>query len=194
MGQSHSIADVIDEMIKHGHEKDSMSLDDYFHPVCERGIPVALVFFALIGILPLSGIPGFSAIVGLIIGLLGLGLLLGREGIRLPRKVGSHQIHGKKITSLLQRTLPVVRWLEKVFRPNLQAIAQSPVRNILGTLFMVLAVLLSLPIPLTNFPISLTIGVLALGLTLRNATLTIIGCLLTACIIGLGVSLINGLL
>jgi hypothetical protein len=179
MDMPHTLSPIIDEILDYTNGKEQVQLGECFLAVEMRGIPVALVFASLIGMLPLSGIPGFSAVVGLIIALLGFGLLMGKEAVWLPPRINNYQIGVKKLASGLQKARPFVERLEKIFKPYWMALCRTPIRNVIGLVFILLGLLLSLPIPLTNFPISFVTGLLALGLTLQDGRVIAVGLFIT---------------
>jgi hypothetical protein len=105
--------------------------------------------------------PGLTTILGGGCFLLSLQLALGRKELWLPKKLANFRFPDKIIYPLLRLIKKLSHWFEKITAPRLKIIAKNPyIWRINGLLIAWLAILLMLPIPLTN-PLP-TIGIVLL--------------------------------
>lgn len=180
-----SVSNLLGQIHDHAMEKETLSLEECLRPTATYGIPMALLVVSLLGMMPFSAVPGFSAIIGAAIGMLGFALCIGKPSLHLPHRIMEKRIHTKKLLSLLQRIIPLIRRMEILFAPHWPRLSKPPGRNMLGLACMLLALLLSLPLPLTNFPLSLASALLAMGLLLEDGRVILAGYMVMALTIGM---------
>ncbi|GFE70151.1 exopolysaccharide biosynthesis protein [Chroococcus sp. FPU101] len=125
----------------------------------EKGLMLLAGLFAFPFLLPMP--PGVSSILGGSCFLLSLQLALGRKELWLPKKLANFRFPDKIIYPLLRFIKKLSNWFEKITAPRLKVIAKNPyIWRINGLCIAWLAILLMLPIPLTN-PLP-TIGIVLL--------------------------------
>lgn len=146
----------------------SLTVEEFVSTLGDRSFGLAILVFALPNSLPIPGIPGFSTITGVPIILFGLQMLMGRRSVWLPRKAAQARFSGETMAKVLNKALPFVIWLEKFLRPRWNFVCHPYGERLLGLLLAVLAVIISLPIPLGNFLPGVSITLLALGLLERD--------------------------
>lgn len=184
---SNSIRNILSLVRREG----GVTVDECIHELGRSSILLGLMLFTLLSSLPLFTIPGFTTITGIPIILLGAQLLLARKYIWLPRRIRKHRLHSEKLWRAMQRSLPALRKLERWLTPRLLPLSESPARNALGALFIVIGTLLALPIPFINFPAGFSMFILSVGLVSRDGVVISIGIccislLLAALILTLG--------
>lgn len=126
--------------------------------------------------LPLP-VPGLSTAFGLTLAFLGLRQTLG-QGPWLPRAIAEKQLPGNAFSALLFRALPPLRKLERLAKPRLPWLSESrAARRAHGVAILIMALLLSLPVPLpfTNFVPALAVALLALGEMERDGGWILVG-------------------
>jgi hypothetical protein len=115
----------------------------------EKGLMLLCGLFAFPFLLPMP--PGVSSILGGSCFLLSLQLALGRKDLWLPKKLANFRFPNKIIYPLLRFLKKLSYWFEKITAPRLKIIAKNPyIWRINGFWIAWLAILLMLPIPLTN--------------------------------------------
>ena len=167
--------------------KDYVTVDDCIEALGDNSIPLALLLFTLLSSLPLFSIPGFTTITGIPIILLGGQLLFARRHIWLPKRIRQRKLTSPKLWHWLEKVLPYLQKIEHHLKPRFLKLSASPMRQLLGLVFVVLGTLLALPIPLINFPAGFTMFVLALGLVERDGIIIIAG-LCAIALIGVGIA------
>ncbi|BCA94415.1 sugar transporter [Legionella antarctica] len=129
-----------------------------------RAFGVVLLFFALPSALPFSAVPGVSAIFSVPIILFAWQMILARKTLWIPKILACRTIHQETIAKIVHNTVPYLIKIEYFLKPRLSFMNSRFMEIINGTLIFCLALLLMLPIPLSNFIFSSLIIFLSLGL------------------------------
>jgi hypothetical protein len=122
-----------------------------------------LIAFALPNVLPVY-LPGLSAVFGLPLVFVALQLVFGRHRLWLPRAVLGRSISRPLIARLAAALAPWLVRLERALKPRWPEIMGPVTERLAGMLAVLLGLLLSLPIPLTNIPLSAPLVLLGLAL------------------------------
>lgn len=134
-----------------------LTLADIMAETSERGFSLIIGLLVLPFLFPMP--PGLTGPLGLACLLLAIQMALGKRSPWLPKKVASFKFPHWFVLKLLRNLKKVTRVLEKITRPRLVKLAQSPqVWRLNGVCIAWLTVLLISPIPFTN-PIP-TVGIL----------------------------------
>ncbi|HYC02150.1 MAG TPA: exopolysaccharide biosynthesis protein [Azospirillaceae bacterium] len=159
-----------------------------------------LLIFALALVIP--GPPGFGALFGTPMIVLGIGMARGKPYPSFPRALADRRLPPGPLRAVLLRAVPVLQRLERWLRPRgllglrHAAHEDDPGGRILeiatGVLVTLLALLLLPPIPFTNAPLGAAAVVLALGLMERDAVATTIGAVLSLAASAFTVALSGG--
>lgn len=111
-----------------------------------RGFFLIMVFASLPFVIPVS-LPGLSTFMGLIIGVLGGRLALGKPP-RLPRLLGERLLKPRTTQKMLKASTRFLRFLEKLIRPRrTKWLSTKTAMLVNGLLIVFMALLLALPVP-----------------------------------------------
>lgn len=146
----------------------------------QRSFGFILLIFALPNSLPIIGIPGVSTITGLPMLFVAAQMALGHNRVYLPRWIADSSLATADFQKLINKVVPWLRRLEKLMKPRLAFLTQGNAERWLGAFCVLLAFLLSLPIPLGNLLPALGILFIALGLIESDGV-----CVLTGLTIGI---------
>lgn len=171
--------------------REFVSVGELSERLGDRGFGLALLLFALPNSIPLP-IPGISTITSLPLIYFAAQLCFGRDKIWLPAWLAHRAIPMTAQRPLVRHALPWLRRLEKVVKPRLDAISTPPFERAAGGLILLLAILISMPIPFSNLPLGLAMSALALAIVERDGVLMISGWLLTATAVSIFVALVGG--
>lgn len=151
-----------------------LTVGDLLASLRSRAFGLSLIVFGLPNLLP---IPGLPILTGIVLVMLALQIVVGREVPWLPARIAGTALPRARLTQVVKRTLPVLRWVETVTRPRLALAAGPTARRLVGLAVLVLAVLLIIvPIPwIGSMPQGLALCVLGLGLTERDGLLVVAG-------------------
>lgn len=161
------------EELAEGDPNDVLTLGELLDRFSERSFGL----FLLIAMLP-TFIPiplGMGAVSGGLASLIGLQFLVRLEHPWLPKFIARKEIHRYRLVSFRDRMGRWLERLERLTRPRTQGVLTHPVAHAFtGLLLVVLGGLLSLPLPLTNYPFGLVLLAFAFALIERDGRLMLI--------------------
>lgn len=128
---------------------DSVSVDHLIESLRTRAFGVLLLLLALPNFIPVP--IGIGGVMGTFTVLLGLQMMAGLEHPWVPRWLRAKRIRHSTVLRFLERSAPVMRRLERVCRPRMEALTQRPATVITGLVLVLIGLLLALPIPFTNY-------------------------------------------
>ena len=118
--------------------------------------------------------PGFSIVAGMLLVIPAFQMIIGSAAPVFPRRIAAHPFPTKCLAAVLQRSLPVPRYLEHVVHPRWH----TPVG---AAVFLLSVTLVFVPLPLSNVVPALVIALLSLAYLEEDGVLLVIA-LLTAVI------------
>lgn len=132
-----------------------------------RSIGALLLVLALPVALPIPA-PGLSVLFGVPLIVLSAQLMLGRRRAWLPAPLARRSISRAEFVALIERAMPALRRMERTIRPRLEWLAGDWAMAPVGAVCLVLAVIITLPVPLGHVVPGMAISLLALGLVERD--------------------------
>ncbi|HJT97207.1 MAG TPA: exopolysaccharide biosynthesis protein [Rhodanobacteraceae bacterium] len=171
------------ELLEHAlesHAGDEITLGDFLDPLGERAFGFLILILALPNFIPVP--IGVGGVMGVLVVLVGLQMLIGFEQPWLPRALKRRGLKRDSLRRFIKRMTPVLRWLERVCRPRLEALTRHPGHRVTGLLLVLIGVALSLPIPFTNFLFGFLLVVYAVALIERDGIALAIAWLASAAI------------
>ena len=163
----------------------TVTIGDLLAALRNRAFGLSLILFGLPNLLP---IPGLPIITGMVLVVLALQIMVGRDVPWLPDRIARTALSRAHLTAVMNRTLPLLTSIEKVTKPRFGVAAGPTARRAVGLAVLVLAILLVIvPIPwIGSMPQGLALCVFGLGLTERDGVLVIAGFLLAAIATAIG--------
>ena len=137
----------------------------------------AFGMFLFVAILPaFLPVPGLAGgISGPLVTLIGVQMLIGLRKPWLPRFIGERGPRRRTMQRFVGRIAPWLRRLDKLLKPRLPVLVESPpARAFSGLLLVVLGILLSLPIPFTNYAFGAMLLLFSLALLERDGGLMLV--------------------
>ena len=133
-----------------GDPDEVLRLGDVFAGLGKRSFGMLLFVSTLPAFIPIPGVGG--AISGPLVILIGAQLLVGRRTPWLPRFIARHGPHRHSISRFRDMLSPWLARLERVVKPRASGMLDHRLASaVTGLLLILLGLLLSLPIPFTNF-------------------------------------------
>lgn len=143
-----------------------LSLGDILAETSERGFSLVIALVVLPFLFPIP--PGLTGVPGIACLILSIQMVMGRRSPWLPKKIATFKFPRPFALQLLQNLKRVTRILEKIVRPRLSKLAESRyIWQLNGLCISWLAILLILPVPMTN-PIP-TVAILLLAVATLEA-------------------------
>lgn len=121
----------------------------------DRSFGIVLILLGLLGLLP-----GVSAFAGMLLTVPAFQMMMARSGPVFPYRVASRHFETRRLVRVIRRTVPVLRYLERVIHPR-WATPFETTKRIVGGVVLLLGVSLLAPIPLSNVPPALLIILIA---------------------------------
>ena len=168
-------SDILHSLITDTRGDGEISINNILAMLGERAFGLAILIFTLPNSLPIPSPPGFSAITGIPIVLLGLQMILGMPMPKLPKRIGEYALPRHKFAAFMEKALPYIQKVEKLLHPRFSFMQSTWAERAIGAFFFVLGIILSLPIPFANFFPGLCMSLIALGLLERDGILMLIG-------------------
>jgi hypothetical protein len=165
---SDRIADVLTASVQgRGADDDPFPmLSEVTSALGKRSFGIGLVLFGLPNLLPLPGLP---ILCGIIVAVIAMQMMLGKESLALPGWLGRRRVKRRDLLRVLERATPTLRRLERVMRPRFGLLTGAPAQRVLGLVLALLALALMAPIPFFGgIPPGIAVTLIGLGLTERD--------------------------
>jgi hypothetical protein len=152
----------------------------------ERVFGFLFVLLALPSALPVPA-PGYSVPFGILLLILAVQLIIGRQRPWFPEKWLNHQIPIEKVQGFIKAGLPWLQKIELISRPRLTPICTSFVgRVVIGCAIALMAISMMIPIPGTNTLPAIGIFITGFGLLDDDGAISLAG--LVVCLMGITLS------
>lgn len=133
----------------------------------DRSIWALLLLLALPMAIPIPA-PGLSVPFGACMVLISVQLALGRDHAWIPERLGRRSMEVSAFTKVVRSVLPTLRRLEKIVRPRRRWLAGDWMRIPVGVICLILALIITLPIPLGHVVPGTAIALFSLGMMERD--------------------------
>lgn len=138
-----------------------------------RSFAPLLVLFAAFNLLPLP--PGTSAILGVPLVIISAQMVYGSKQVWLPRYVSDRALSAETFRSMMNWIIPRLTRIEQVIRPRYWPFWRRRGDRIIGMVALLLAIVVTLPIPLGNWLPAFATALLGLALSERDGILLAVG-------------------
>ena len=172
---SNSIADLLDEM--YDENSDKTSLGKVIERFEDRGFGPLLLVPALVALLPTGAIPGVPTICGITLFFICIQVAIGQKSPWLPRTLKEKEVDSDKLESAIDKAKPYVRKTEKLLKPRLTFLSDTPAKNVVAA-YCAIAALCMIPLEALPFAVALpafALCITALGMTNRDGVFLTIG-------------------
>jgi hypothetical protein len=111
----------------------------------KRSFGIIMLLLAVMAIAP-----GISVVAGLLLIIPALQMMAGRSAPVFPRRIATRPMPTRHLAAMVQRAVPVLKFLEKIIRPRWPTPLEAT-KRIVGTVILMLSILVvSIPIPFSN--------------------------------------------
>lgn len=173
------LGETLRNLLRTGGET-GLSLHEVTDAVGEKGFGLVLIVLSLPSALPVPA-PGYSTPFGIAIGLVALQMLIGRDTLWLPERLGRTRIKPRIAEAMLGTASRFLGRIERFIHPRQQWIRDRFGQAALAIAVLFMAALMVLPIPLTNTAPAMVIFMIGVGLSEEDGLLAIgaffVGCL-----------------
>ena len=137
---------------------DHFTLGWLMHSLHKRSFAIIMLLIALVAITP-----GLSVLAGLLLTIPALQMIAGKPAPIFPRRIASRSLPTRRLAAVVQRSIPVLRYLEKVVHPRWHTPLEATKRLIGAAVALLSATLVLIPIPLSNVVPALAIALISLA-------------------------------
>jgi hypothetical protein len=158
----------------------------------DRGFGVLLFIFALPNLVPVN-IPLLSAVLGLPLVLLAAQLSYGRHKPWFPDWLTDQTFPRQGFDAVVARTLPALERAERLLRPRLSVLLSWTGERLIGIAILVLALVLTLPIPFANWLPACAIAIIGLAIVEKDGVAVLVGLAVGAASLVVAATVVIGL-
>ncbi|WP_440997980.1 exopolysaccharide biosynthesis protein [Arhodomonas sp. SL1] len=186
LGPPQGLVELLTRLLALTEERQRVSVRDMLGVVGQRSFAPLLLLAGLIATSPLSGIFGVPTLTGVIVLLVALQLLAGREHIWLPEWILSRRFPARSTRRALRAVRRPAAWIDQLLRPRLTVLTAGTGNRVTATACVLIAI--SMP-PLELMPFAATsagvlITLLALAIIADDGLLALVALALMALIPG----------
>lgn len=150
-----------------------VSIQNLMDGLGERSFGFVLLLFGLLS--AIAVVPGLATVTAIPLLFFGLQMLAGYRTPSLPGFIANRSFAKRDLIRTIEGGLWFLRWVESVCRPRLLFMTGSVGERLLGLLVFVLALVIALPGPGTNFLPGLAIAFMAVAIIQRDGLLLLLG-------------------
>jgi len=155
---------------------ETLTVEELVERVGDRGFGLLLLVLSLPSAMPVPA-AGYSVPFGLLLLVLAVQMLIGKTHPVFPRRLERVRISQSFAQKLLSGAAWVFTKLEWIIRPRLKWIGSKGGRSLMGGLVLVMALLMMIPIPMTNTFPAFVVFLIGIGLTEDDGLFAIGACL-----------------
>jgi hypothetical protein len=137
---------------------DHFTLGWLMHSLQKRSFGMIMLLLALVAIAP-----GLSIVAGLLLMIPACQMITGKSAPVFPRRIATRSLPTRHLAALVQRSVPVLRYLERVVHPRWHIPLEATKRLVGGVVLILSATLVFIPIPLSNVVPALVIALISLA-------------------------------
>jgi hypothetical protein len=137
---------------------DHFTLGWLMHCLHRRSFGIIMLVIALAAV-----VPGLSIVAGLLLMIPAFQMIAGKPRPFFPLRIATRSLPARQFTAVMQRSVPVLRYLEKVVHPRWHAPVEATKRLVGAFVVMLSATLVCIPIPLSNVVPALLIVLISLA-------------------------------
>jgi hypothetical protein len=155
-------------------DSERVTVGEILDALDNRAFGLATLIFSIPSIVPMP--PGVPTVVGVVLLIIAVQMVFGREDLWLPRFLSKRSFPRKPLVSAFEKFVPRLEAIEKLAQPRLMFMTGRVATVLIGLVVLFMAVVLILPLPPGgNFPPALACAVLALGLIERDGVIILFG-------------------
>jgi hypothetical protein len=170
---------------------DRVQLNDIVDVLGERVYGLLLLIFAIPNAIP-NPVPGVTAILGLPLVLISAQMLLGRPRPWFPAVIGKRSIATEDVRRFIRQADPWLKQMERMLTQRFTVVFSPAGERVLAAVVLLMAVILTLPIPLANLLPALSICFIALALIEFDGLWASIGIIVAAVSVVIASSVVYG--
>lgn len=155
------------------HSGERMTLQEIIDALAERSFGFLLLLFGLISAIAI--VPGLATITSIPLLFFSLQMVAGAKTPWLPAFIARHAFATSDLTYTIERGIPIMHFVERLCRPRLLVLTGGFGERLLGFIVFLLAIIIALPGPGTNFLPGIATAFMAIAIINRDGLMVLIG-------------------
>jgi hypothetical protein len=151
---------------------DHFTLGWLMHNLRKRSFGIVMLLLAVVAIAP-----GFSIVAGLLLMIPAFQMIAGKPAPVFPHRIATRSLPTRHLAAVVQRSVPVLRYLEKLVHPRWHTPLEATKRLVGAVVVILSATLVFIPIPLSNVVPALVIALISLAYLEEDGVLLLIALL-----------------
>tara|TARA_R110002126_G_scaffold276479_3_gene422113 strand:+ start:1941 stop:2585 length:645 start_codon:yes stop_codon:yes gene_type:complete len=156
--------------------QERVSVNQICDALGNRSFGAFLLVFCLPNLVPLP--PGSSAILGIPLIIIAFQILAGHSKIWLPKRLANYSLASTSFKGMIAKINPHLRRGERMIKPRFWPLSQIFVDRLFGIFALVLAIVVTIPIPLGNWPPAFALAFLAAAYIKKDGVFLAVGAML----------------
>lgn len=152
---------------------ENVSVKQICEALGDRSFGAFLLVFCLPNLVPLP--PGSSAILGIPLILISYQIFAGHSQIWLPKRLANYSLSRDTFQCMIGRIIPYLKKGEAFVKERYWPLNQTLGDKAFGLYCLILAIVVTIPIPLGNWPPAFALAFLAAAYTKRDGIMLLIG-------------------
>lgn len=186
MDKKHTITTQVIEDVVNNSSSDRILVHDLVDGMKASGFGLVMMIFAFGVTIPLP--PPFPNIIAIPLLIFSIQMTLAYDSPKLPKSFSNLSVKRSVVATLVQKSSPYIRKIERFLRPRLAFVTSKIGERIIGVLTALFAIVAVIPFPFSNFIPGIGILVTAFGLLGKDGLVVIIGIMIG--LIGVIISLL----
>ncbi len=181
-----NLEQLLDRIDKAANDRERVSLDAIVEAVGNRSFGPLLLVAGVVTLSPLSGIPGMATTMAVLVLLIAVQLLCGREHFGLPRWLLKRSVARDKLGKALKWLRPPARFIDRGLRPRLTVFVHRTGTYVIAIVCVFIAA--GMPamelVPFSATGAGAALTAFGLSLIARDGVLALLAFVFTAIIFG----------
>lgn len=173
-----AVSQTLERMADHYKSSSLISIGELIHALRNRGFALLMLVLVLPNCVPIPIPPGGSTLFSIPLLFIAVQMLWGKKHPWLPKWLEKKTLEQQTIDKVIRSASPRLRWIEKFLHPRLTFTNTKTGEQIVGFIWMLFALSIAVPLPMTNFIPGIGTLVMALGMLGRDGLVVIIGALI----------------
>ena len=153
--------------------QERISIQNLMDGLGERSFGFVLLLFGLLS--AIAVVPGLATVTAIPLLFFGLQMMGGYRTPWLPKFIANRSFAKRDLEATIEGGVWFLRWVESVCRPRLLFMTGAVGERVLGLLVFILALVIALPGPGTNFLPGLAIAFMAVAIIQRDGLILFLG-------------------
>ena len=172
---SEPVSHTLEKMAEHYRSSHRVTVSELLHGLRHRGFAVLMLVMVLPNCVPIPIPPGGSTLFSIPLLFIAIQMLLGRNEPWLPQWLRAKSLEQSSIDKIVRVASPKLRWIEKFLKPRFSFTSGVAGERLVGFIWLIFAISIAVPLPMTNFLPGVGTLVMALGMLGRDGVVTTVG-------------------